>query len=509
MRSVLPYHRSCLLAVSLVAYSLSANETDRQPVLPERPSIATADWLIEGARFKAGVYRTDNPNGIALENGLIQRTFRTSPNGATVGLDNLMTGQALLRGVKPEAAVTIDGVRYEVGGLAGQPNYAYLLPEWLDAMTATPGAFRFVGFKVGTPAERFAWERVRHHAPDAAWPSEGVHLRMDYEQSADSQLRDVRVSVHYELYDGVPVLSKWLTVHNATDRAITVDRFTSEMLAVVEHAGWVEKRDGVPLPRPQTLHVESDMAFGGFQAANANRLSVHWRADPQFRTQVNYRRETPCLLVVEPTYGPAQDIPPAETFESFRAFELVYDSTDRERRSLSLRRMYRTIAPWVTENPLMMHMRTANPEAVRAAIDQCAEVGFEMLILSFGSGFNIENENPEYIQQCIGLADYARERSVEIGGYSLLASRSVGGGNDVVSPPGESPTFGRCPALTSEWGQEYFRKLYTFFDKIGFSLLEHDGSYPGDRDVTARPPLQKGAALRKACWSYSTRWQNL
>ena len=45
-----------------------------------------------------------------------------------------MTGQALLRGVKPEATVTINGIRYEVGGLVGQPDYAYLLPEWLDQM---------------------------------------------------------------------------------------------------------------------------------------------------------------------------------------------------------------------------------------------------------------------------------------------------------------------------------------------------------------------------------------
>ncbi len=487
---------SCSLGLLLAAHTVDADEIGKLPVLPSRPSTAATDWLIDGAPYQAGVYRTENPNEIVLDNGLLRRTFRIAPNGATVGFDNLMTGQAILRGVKPEALVTINGVRHEVGGLAGQPNYAYLLPEWLESMTATPGSFRFVGFQVGSPAERFAWKRVRHHAPDATWPPAGVYLRMDYEPPDDSPLGlggPLLLSVHYELYDGVPVISKWITVHNPTDQKITVDRFTCEMLAVVEHAGWVEKREGVVLPRPQTLHVETDMAFGGFQAANANRLTVHWRADPQFRTQVNYLRETPCLLAVEPTYGPAQDVQPGETFESFRAFELLYDATDRERRGLSLRKMYRTVAPWVTENPLMMHMRTANPAAVRSAIDQCAEVGFEMLILSFGSGFNIENDSPEYIRQCTELADYAQEKGIEIGGYSLLASRSVGGGNDVVSPPGESPTFGRCPALTSKWGQDYFRKLYAFFDKTGFALLEHDGSYPGDRDITARPPLQKGA----------------
>jgi hypothetical protein len=46
--------------------------------------------------------------------------------------------------------------------------------------------------------------------------------------------------------------------------------------------------------------------------------------------------------------------------------------------------------------------------------------------------------------------------------------------------------------LTSEWGQEYFRKLYHFHRWTGFSVFEHDGSYPGDVDVTPRWPLQKG-----------------
>ena len=50
---------------------------------------------------------------------------------------------------------------------------------------------------------------------------------------------------------------------------------------------------------------------------------------------------------------PAAAIAPGETFETFRTFELVFDSTDRERKGLSLRRMYRTVAPWVTENPVI------------------------------------------------------------------------------------------------------------------------------------------------------------
>ena len=733
------FSRACtilaLFGLALKTAPVATHAADDGPVTRS----ATRDWLIDGSSFEAAVRPGRDSDELVLENGLIRRTFRLAPNGATVGLDNLVTGEALLRGVKPEALITIDGQAYEVGGLSGQPNYAYLLPEWLDEMKANPTAMQYVGNEVGEPKARLAWKQVRHHAPGTHWPPPGIHLRMEYrlpvlsasqarqlasgndlaqpDRTRDESLlpvapvsqfgrellisddfatrdpawsvhasqsferssfenegklgeiytpantavyaerplpkgtgsvevtidagtdrsaswgpgialrfdgrsvkfnlrpigggdddrprlggavddrelnrvggnldldlsrpwtlrmrilddrifcdarreggewrtyhvyrfptplgepvavrigkmdpqggaadhadpgvigrlrlisfaaygelsdealdrllqrvnqRDLRVSVHYELYDGIPVMSKWISVENRSEQPVVVDHFTSEQLAIVEHANWVETREGVPLPEPQSLHVESDFAFGGFNFGNANRHIVHWRTDPQYATQVNYLRQQPCLLVVEPTYGPAQEVRPDETFESCRAFELVYDSTDRERRGLALRRMYRTIAPWVTENPLMHHLQIARPDVVRQAIDQAAEVGFEMIILSFGSGFNMENDQAEYLATWKSVADYADSKGVELGAYSLLSSRRIGGGNDIVSPAGQRPTHGNCPALTSEWGQNYLRTLRSFFAQTGFELLEHDGSYPGDVDITPRPPLQKG-----------------
>lgn len=463
------------------------------PVLPTRSSPPKTDWLLDPTGFRAGVYRTDQTGEIAIDNGLIRRTFRVAPNGATVAFENLMTRESILRGIKPEALLTLNGREQKIGGLTGQPNYAYLLPEWIDGMKSDPLAMQFEKFSVGKPLERFPWKRVRHHAPSVKWPPAGVHFQMDYRPAQGSSLdREIVVSVHYELYDGLPVLAKWITIKNGTSKKLTVDRFCAEILAVVEHASVVEKREGVPLPHPQSLHVETDFAFGGMTHQNANRHVVHWRPDPQYKTQVNYLRQTPCLLQVEPTYGPAQDIRPGETFQSFRTFELVYDSTERERRGLALRRMYRTIAPWLTENPLMHHLLNSNPQQVKQAIDQAVEVGFEMIILSFGSGFNMDNDNPKYLAQWKDVADYAHAKGIEIGSYSLLSSRSVGQEHMIVPPKGQQPTHGRCPALTSKWGQEYFRRLRRFYETTGFDLLEHDGSYPGDVDVTPRPPLQKG-----------------
>jgi hypothetical protein len=457
------------------------------------------DWLVQKPASGARLLRGAHGDEIVLTNGLIARTLRLAPNAATVGFDQLASNTSLIRGVKPEAVVEIDGTRYEVGGLKGQPNYAFLRPEWIDAMTADPAAFQFSGFESGPIEPRMAWAQVRHHAPDAVWPPKGVHLRMDYTAAA---LPGVTVSVHYELYDAVPVMSKWVSVRNGSAKAITINSFTCEVLAAVEYASDVDDRVlGFP---PPNIHVESDFSFGGMSARDASREAVHWVEDPEYRSQVSWPRKNPCLLEVRPTLGPEQAIEPGAEFVSFRAFELPFDSYERERNSLAVRRMYRTIAPWVTENPLMLHVRYADWDTVKNAVDQCADVGFEMIILTFGSGANIEDRSAENIAKLKQYADYARSKGIEFGAYSLLASRSIDAANDVVMPAGETPAFGHSPCLQSEWGRNYFDTLHKFYEATGFALLEHDGSYPGDPCTSAVHPGHRG--LEDSRWA---QWKEI
>ncbi|MBK1828703.1 hypothetical protein [Haloferula rosea] len=553
----------CLLAVTSITAPLFA--------LPPETYRPEVDWLVDGSGFKARVEQGDGSKDVTLTNGLVRRVFRVDPGFATIGFDNLATGESIIRAIRPDARVVIDGREHVIGGMKGQPNHAFFTDEHLAAMSFDPLAMRLVGMEEGKPVARFAWKKVRHHAPDAEWPTPGVSLRFDFEPSAvaagggdasagrellwedrfekldpawkilrssvgervgfenegkageifapsnvhcfaeravskdaglievrihpgtddgtswgpgmalvfgkqvvDVNLRPgdrgehgpfelrvggrerlasveelaaedgglsveqayrlrvrigveklhwevavdregarwhslfevargnwgevvamrvgktdrsggagdqtdlggewgrcrveqvsvfgpvdplklpeqadspLRVSLHYELYDGIPLLVKWLTVENRGDREIEIERFTAETLALVEHSNHVETREGVPLPQPRGLHVETDMAFGGFNHEQANRHAVHYRPDPEFKTQVNYALKQPCLLVVEPTRGPAQAVEPGASFESFRVFELAMDSTQRERRALAVRKMYRTVAPWVT-----------------------------------------------------------------------------------------------------------------------------------------------------------------
>jgi len=446
------------------------------------------DWLVDSLDAKAKLYKTGDGK-LVLSNGLVSRTFTTTPNGATVALERLSTNESFLRAVRPEAEVVIDGIRFDVGGLDGQPIHNYLLPEWLGQMRANPKAFRWVDTQVSATKARFPWKKRLAWMPkDLPWPAPGKEVVFRYQlddeaikqldnAQAHAHLKDIEVSIHYELYDNMPVFCKWMTVKNNANQAIHIRSFKSEILAATEPESTVDSRTHWTYPN---ITLETDYNFGGMSGETLQESSVAWNVDPLYKTQVNYERTMPCLLEVYPKYGPAQTVKPGGSFVTYRAWELLNDSWDRERKGLGHRRLMRAIAPWATENPVLMHVRSADDKSVKKAIDQCAEVGFEMVIMTFGSGFNAENKRPENIQRMRALADYAHAKHVALGGYSLLASRRISAEHDVVMPEGKKPRFGNSPCIESEWGHAYFKTLYDFYESTGLDILEHDGSYPGD-----------------------------
>ncbi len=454
------------------------------PVLTAEDEEATqTDWLVEPVNRAARVYRSADGREIVMTNGLIRRAWRVQPNVCTVGFDDLVTQERMIRGVKPEAMVTLGGHKYDIGGLLGQEEYAYLRLEWLDSMTRDPKGFAYVDGEAGATTPRLAWKRKRYSA-DLPWPPPGASVAFRFKGPADAP-EGVTVTVHYEMYDGIPVVAKWLSIRNAGREPIVINSFASEILAVAADEAVANRGEGFP-----KLHLDSDYAFMGMTGKTAR-----WLPDPQHLTQITYDRSAPLMLVVQPPLGPEVTLAPGAEFESFRTFELVHDSTDRERRGLALRRMYRALTPWATENPILMHVRNADPASIRLAVDQCAEVGFEMVIMSFGSDFDAENEDPSYIAQLKELADYAHGKGVELGGYSLLASRKISDEDDAINPRTGKPggaIFENSPCLGSRWGEDYFRRLRHLFEATGLDVLEHDGSYPGDVCASTKHPGHRG-----------------
>lgn len=445
-------NRICLLsAMLLLAFAAQIFAFD-----PPRP-----DWLVDQGQWSARIEVSEDQKEIALSNGLVERTFRIEPNFATIELTNLVTGAAITRGVKPEAIVEIDGQRYEVGGLKGQPDYAYLDRAWLADMTSDPNAFQFTGYEQGKPIAPYSWQPKRH-APDAPWPPSGVTLTANF-RPPEGRLDGATVAITYALYDGLPVLVKWVTVRNEGAAEIVLSALENEILAVTE-----QERN--------RLHVESNFAFDGMN-------TIFWGPDSDYLTQIDYNYQMPVLLTSKYPTGPGVALKSGEQFESLRTYVLAQDSDDRERRGLARRRMYRGLAPQVTENPVLMHVRESSSRAIRRAVDQCAETGFEMVICTFWSGFDIESEDPEYIARIKADVDYAHGKGVELGGYTLMcASRDAGPEFNCISPETGQPgsKFGQSACLASAWADGYFERVLRFIDATGLDVIETDGPFHGD-----------------------------
>lgn len=660
------------------------------------------DWLINGEKYISKVIPSSNGKDLVISNGLVEKSFRITPNFAGTAIKNLVTGQNYLRAVRPEAQITVNGQKFNIGGLSGQPIQNYLLTQWIEKLTNDEESFQYVKYTVENIKPRFVWKmRKEWISAGVKWPAPGKELIVEFKapdfkvkeaprailysdnfikmdpgwkiyaspsnernsfinegkpgeimanenalvyaervfpedgtaavclispgtdkssgwgpgmamvfsdkviklnlkpgkgcfgiwdgsreqdfglmkdgqsyylrmklfsnnvlcevsedgntwkelakiysaepplsvrigkmdrggnksdgrnpgniercqikhftflgqplmnQAEPSMIKGLVVMVHYEIYDGLPLISKWISIQNNTGKSLILNRFVSEIIAAVEAESSVEGESDWQLPN---MHVETDFAFSSMSNRKANSASVHWMTDSTYTSQVNYALKTPCLLEVRPTIGPEWEIKPGETFKSFRAWELFYDSFDKERKGLAERKMYRTIAPWITENPILMHVRSAKPEAVKLAVDQCSEVGFEMVIMTFGSGFNMESGDPEYYKKMKVLADYAHSKGIALGGYSLLASRSVGVKDDIINPAtgktGGVAYYGNSPCLASEWGIDYFRKIKEMYEVSGLDVIEHDGSYPGDICGSTSHPGHKG--LEDSQWS--------
>lgn len=452
------------------------------------------DWLLEKPLQKAGVFKSPDSKVVILDNGLVRRRFRISPGVACFDYTNLTTGQQLVRTISEEGRITINGMEYNIGGLSPIAERGYLQTDWLDTCRVLPTSLYPAALEVSdlNPYPQGPSDRWRFPSPIKS----GKEVRFIYKVPSGSGLEKVTVTVHYELYDGVPLIVKYITVQNGDSSApLVVGRLVNEVLALVEEESAVV---GKPeqMKKQHGIYVETNYAFNNAMRYDISDQTTHWGVDKRYTSQVNYNYETPCMLEVYPEKVNNVSLAPGETMTSVRTHELLMDSYDRERRGLFIRRMYRIVAPWTNENPIFMHLVSKNDEEVKVAIDQCAATGYEALILSFGSHLNMEDNSEANLDRWKKLADYAHAKNIQIGGYSLFSSRRISDEDDVIDPvtgkPDVAAFFGHAPCMGSYWGLAYLKKLKHFFEYTGFDIFENDGPYPGDVCASKSHPGHEG-----------------
>jgi hypothetical protein len=450
------------------------------------------DWLIQPVKATATIYKTEDGKDLVLSNGLVKRTFRLQPNLACTDYKNLVNGQELLRAVKPEARLVINGIAYNVGGLYGQKENAYLIPGWLETLHAGENDFYFKSLSVGRIPAFLHWKPIGQTTINGGQP-EGKMISFSF-RSAVPLLAGLTIKVNYELYDGIPLIVKWLSVENTSSNTYRIDRVVNEILALVEEESAVV---GKPeeMKKQHGIYLETNYAFNNAMRYDISDQTTHWETDSAYTSQVNYNFQTPCQVEVYPDKAPGIDLGPGENFRSVRTYELLMDSYDRERRGLAIRKMYRSVAPWTNENPIFMHLVSKNDGEVRQAIDQCVSTGYEAIILSFGSHLDMEDSSAANLDKWKLLADYAHIKGIWIGGYSLFSSRKISDEDDVIDPRTGKPGgafFGNAPCFGSRWGLAYRDKIKKFFSVTGFNIWENDGPYPGDQCASTSHPGHKG-----------------
>ena len=94
---------------------------------------------------------------------------------------------------------------------------------------------------------------------------------------------------------------------------------------------------------------------------------------------------------------------------------MLVGTSEPERYGMARKRLTRLLAPQTMETPIYFHMTDGKSSKFRATVDQLAEVGFDMIFYSFGSGFDLENTvNNDTI--LIALRDdiaYANAKGIE------------------------------------------------------------------------------------------------
>ena len=411
---------------------------------------AAADWLITPpSSFPFPTCVSNGDGTMTLSNGLVSRTFMFTPGGGgrgfgTIDMRDEASGTSLLRAINAEGYVSLGQRNYTLGSITqtGQYYHAYLNRS-ATGIEFNVDAFDAFAFSTGAPQAPFPWTPGTRGSPaDAEWPPRGLQVAFSLRApaSAPASVRAVAISIMYEIYPGIPLITKWMAVtSNGTAAAgLVVDSIVTESQRLAGpyttcYLGEQSPSTSTWAPPESLLYVATDQAHGTVIEFVQDGAAVASPGAVECVLQTTY--STGPGVVLQGGAAPGHFLyrtlvgAGVAEFVSFRTFELVFDSLEKDRSALATKRLFRLWAPHTLENPIFFHATDTSTNGFKAEIDQMVEVGFEMLIYSFDSGFNLEDTSPAYLAQVKAQIDYAHSKGIEVGG-----ERGTEGGGGRVSP---------------------------------------------------------------------------
>ncbi|MGN0467337.1 MAG: hypothetical protein ACI4GY_01260 [Acutalibacteraceae bacterium] len=377
------------------------------------------DWVIY-SNFSSSVI-TEHSGKIILENGIVRREIETK-GCKTISFFNFQKGIELIHAAHGDFQLSVNGKTYN------------------------SDEFDFSEYRIVPCEERVPFKKSPTMTYQGEYPPNGKAVELCY----TGRELPVSVTVRYEIYDGMPVIMKRLTVRNTSKEEITVDNIAADVLCITEN------RD--------TIFVDSDY--------NSTTQFLGLELSKYAKNYARYHYE---MLEVAPLYRMNVKLACGEEVSSICAYELLFGTDYYEHRLIEVKSMYRRIAPWCTDNVLFFHLISNSSRTIKKAVDQCAEVGLEMIIQSFGSGVNMESSNERYLRRIKNAYDYGHEKGLRMGAYTLAYVKNYRPvkGDEALNHDGSHI----CRCLACDWAQQYMKDVIRFIDKTGADAVEIDGPY--------------------------------
>ncbi len=457
-----------LAAAALWAVSASAAAADDAAacVLPEA---AAVDWVVAPVTTPSAVCATAD-GVVVLGNGIVERRIATSPNAHTTSLKHLPTATEMLHaGGNPEAVVSLDGTAYDVGGATASGGFVYA------GHTVEDGTHKPYDW---TPYLADG-ATVKPWSEAAPWPAKGKSVVFAYTPHASlpQRLQGLEVRIRYEIYDGIAAIMKKVFVANSADDPVELTGLVIDRLSVAADAAG-------------RLLVDADYhgSRGVHRRNDFDRTYTEEAGDGYRDVTVLYKRG-PAFHVGNRAERSGQRW--ETTFESFRSFLLLHGTDHYEAQRMEFKAMYRTVAPQLREDLLFVNVNVSDQRVADIARDAAA-VGFEAVVQSFWSGFDIHPFGAAAERQRV-LHGQVRGHGLRTGGYELFLQNT--------SPYYRAGSIcrherwgGYVLGLASEGYKAFHAATLATIDRAGLGVLEIDAAYPLSECANAHHAYMVGGA---------------
>lgn len=377
------------------------------------------NWVIETENIPAEI--TFSSGKVILQNALVRREIETQ-GCKTVSLFNYQKNIEMIDASRGDFWISFNGKVYSAD------------------------AFKFSEYRFVPCEERIPFKKSSTMTFKGTYPPPGKAVEIFYNGTEFP----LAVTVRYEIYDGMPVIMKRITVKNTGADEIIIDNIAADVMCITQN------RDAI--------FVDSD--YNSTTQFLGLDLSKYAK---------NYARFCYDYLEVAPLYRMNMKLAGSDELSSICAYELLFANDYYENRLIEVKEMYRRIAPWSTDNVLFFHLISNSGRTIRKAVDQCAEIGLEMIIQSFGSGVNMESGNEHYLRRMKKAYDYGHEKGLRMGAYTLAYVKDYHPvkGDEALNHDGSHI----CRCLACEWAEKYMKNVLRFIDKTGADAIEIDGPY--------------------------------